>query len=1090
MFHLHTSNQLEKLATQYALITNEPLDDVFVPELLVVQNAGMARYLSMHVADLSGISANTEALFPAEFMWKLLRIVSPNVSKQSECSPDALRFHIMQELTENPADYPEIEHYILNKNNTDKTDTNEVSTLDLSGEISQLLDQYLFYRSDWIREWEADNHKPSNWQARLWNRCVRDKNLTHWLSLQDQFKNAFDAIDASRFPTRVSFFSMSALSPGYLDLLGELAKKIEVHLYVINPCEDIYWGDIASEKTRAKLPLEQQAYIEIGNPLLASMGKQGREFIDQLLNTPELERQVIKADETPAKTLLQKLQSDIFNLQPLQPLQLLQNPEKPKDGEASHYPKDNSIIFNACHTAMREVEVLHDQILNALDTDPTLSPADIVVMMPNIEKYAAYIEAVFSNSANVNTQQSLPFSIADRNPLSASNMIEALIKILKLADTRFDVESVFELLDYDEIRAQFNLDENQVTQCRKLAKATNIRWGISANYRKQNQLPATDEHTWKYALDRILLGYALGDTPDATEQLFAIYSDNDDETAIKTDLPLLAYNDIEGSDALMLACLKRFTDTVFSINQWQQQSHTVIDWLDKTKALIALLFSESSENQPILKSLENIRSNALLTDFKQKISFTVFQKLLIENLQKITGTEKYLGHGITFCALVPMRSVPFKLVALMGMNDSEFPRQDKRHSFDLTANKPRRGDRSRRDEDRYLFLESILATRNRLMISFTGQSVHDNSTLPPSVLVNELLDTLAIYTGEKPESFICKHPLQAFSPRYFQENSDLFSYANEYLKLHTDDKTEKPPSDIFISERLAELDDSYKKITLDALIKFYQNPARRFLQQRFSIQTYDDDITLPIREPFELESFKDREIRELLMPCDEAISSNANNTQLIARAKGLLPYGEIGDAIFNNEKQVVETFKAQLPELELQDTHAFSIKLGDFQLEGKLDKLTNSGRVIQQVTSPYFSDYISLWIRHLALNTQTPTPTNFYSPDLKFTLPTIENSTSKEILEKLLHYYWQGLHFPLSFFPKSAFAMYKDKGVENQKSATTTWHGSNQNAGEKDKFENWLLHRSETMHENEFNEEFITISQLIFGKMYQRFKDA
>ncbi len=1080
MLYLHTSNQLEKLATQYALITNEPLDDVFVPELLVVQNAGMARYLSMHVADISGISANTKALFPAEFMWKLLRIVSPNVSKQSECSPDALGFHIMQELTDNPADYPEIEHYILNKNNTGKTDINEIATWDLSGEISQLLDQYLFYRSDWIREWEADKHEPSNWQARLWNRCVRDKKLTHWLNLQDQFKDSFDVVDASRFPSRVSFFSMSALSPGYLDLLGELAKKTEVHLYIINPCEDVYWGDISSEKNRAKLPLEEQAYVDVGNPLLASMGKQGREFIDQLLNTPELERQVIKADETPVNTLLQKLQNDIFNLQPLQPLQ---HPEKPKNSEDSHYPKDNFIIFNACHTAMREVEVLHDQILNALDSDPTLSPADIVVMMPDIEKYAPYIEAVFSNPANMNTKQSLPFSIADRNPLGASNMIEALTKVLMLSDTRFDVESVFELLDYDEIRVQFNLDENQVIQCRKLAKATNIRWGISAHYRKKNQLPATDEHTWKYALDRILLGYALGDSPDTIEQLFEADSDNDDNKAVKTGLPLLAYNDIEGSDALMLANLKRFTDTVFRVNQWQQQSHSVIDWLDKTKTLITQLFSESSDNQPILKSLDNIRNNVLLTDFKKELSFTIFQKLLIENLQKITGTEKYLGHGITFCALVPMRSVPFKLVALMGMNDGEFPRQDKRHSFDLMAGQPRRGDRSRRDEDRYLFLESLLATRSRLMISFTGQSVHDNSTLPPSVLVNELLDTLAIYTGEKPESFICKHPLQAFSPRYFQENSDLFSYANEYLKLHTDDRTQKPPSDIFISERLTELDDSYKKITLDALIKFYQNPARSFLQQRFSIQTYDDDITLPIREPFELESFKDREIREMIMPCNESTT----NAQLIARAKGLLPYGAIGDAVFNNEKQVIDTFKAQLPELELQDSQYFSISLGDFQLDGKLDKLTSSGRFVQQLTSPYFRDYIDLWISHLALNTQTATPTIFYSPDIKFTLSAIENAS--ELLKKLLNFYWQGLHFPLPFFPKSAFAMYKDKGTQNRKNAVTAWHGGNQLAGEKDKFEHSLFHRAETMNENELADDFLAVSELIFGEMYQKLSE-
>ncbi len=1066
MLHLHTSNQLEQLANQFAFITKEPLSDVFAPEIVVVQNSGMARYLSMHVADLAGISANTEALFPAEFMWKLLRLVSTKVSKQSECSPDALRLHIMQELTDNFVDYPELHHYII-----DNEHINEVAAWDLSSELSQLLDQYLFYRSDWIRDWEdpkkTDNIDNTNWQARLWKRCVKDKNLTHWLTLQDQFKDNFAALDASTFPERISFFSMSALSPGYLDLLGELAKKTDVHLYIINPCEDVYWGDISSEKSRAKLPLEKQAYVDVGNPLLASMGTQGRDFVEQLLNSPEIEKHAIHNDKSPNDALLNRLQNDIFNLE---------QPKKIDSSNGSDLNKNsnNSIIFNACHTAMREVEVLHNQILDALDSDANLAPSDIVVMMPDIEKYAPYIEAVFSTHSTSSTPY-LPFSIADRNPLNALQMIEALNTTLLLSGTRFDVESVFELLDYDEIREQFNLDESQVIKCRKLAKATNIRWGINADYRKQNDLPETDEHTWKYALDRLLLGYALGEMPDGTEQLF--------EANANHALPLLAYNDIEGSDAVMLADFKRFTDVVFRLNSWNHQSHTLIDWLDKTKQLISQLFSESSDYHPILKSLDDIKSTALLAKFEQKTSFTVFQKLLNDNLQKITGTEKFLGHGITFCALVPMRSVPFKVVVLMGMNDGEFPRQDKRHSFDLMANSPHRGDRSRRDEDRYLFLESILAARSRLIISFVGQSVHDNSTLPPSVLVSELLDTLAIYTETKPEIFICKHPLQAFSPRYFagdsfEDDKRLFSYANEYLKLHTNKQLEAP-SDIFITEPLSKLSDEYKNIALDDLIKFYQNPARSFLQRRFSIQTFDNDVTLPIREPFELERFKDRELRELVMACDDP----ANNRQL-ARAKGLLPYGEIGDTLYNNEQQIIETCQAQLPEIEINEPQFFSISLGEFSLHGELTKLTTTGRVIQQVTSPYFRDYISLWITHLALNTQTKATTTLYSPDENFTLEAVEDA--KQQLENLLEYYWQGLHFPLKFFPKTGFEMYKERKGENRKKASPAWNGGNQKVGEKDKFENWLLHR--TVEMNEYNldnedDEFLEISQLVFGEM-------
>lgn len=1051
MLFLHTSNQLEQLSNQFSVTINSPLKEVFTAETVIVQNAGMARHLSMRLADVAGISANMEYLFPAEFMWKLLRLVSPKkIPEQNQCSPETLRFHIMSELSHNFSDYPELHHYILNADSID-----ENACWNLSCELSQLLDQYLFYRSDWIRQWEATDDS-ENWQSRLWQRCVKNKQLIHWLDLQDQFKYSLQAIDSSSLPERVTFFSMSALSPGYLDLLGELAKKTDVHLYIMNPCKDAYWGDISSEKSRSKLPLEEQSYAEVGNPLLASMGNLGRDFIHQLLDLPE--PVLLSTDEkntnSTATSVLQHVQNDIFHLN--QPTKITDY--KPRE--------DISIKFNACHTAMREVEVLHDQILDALEAEPSLSPADIVVMMPNIESYAPYIEAVFSSNQFSATQQKLPFSIADRDPLVVHTIIEALLKVLMLADTRFDVESVFELLDYDIIHKQFNLDETQVLKCRNLARATNIRWGISAQTRAQNNLPETEEHTWKYALDRLLLGYTIGTTTSG-EQLF-----NSDRL-----LSLLPFSDIEGSDAIMLANFKRFTDTLFSINTWHKTQQPLKDWLAKTKSLLQQLFADNNaDTTKILLCIDDLEGSAQLADFKQDIPFGVYQKIVQGSLKSISASENFLGHGITFCALVPMRSVPFKVVALMGMNDGEFPRQDKHHSFDLMANKPRRGDRSRRNEDRYLFLESILAARARLIISYTGQSVKDNTELPPSVLVSELLESLVTYTDVPVEDWIFKHPLQAFSPHYFDSTDRLYSYAKEYTSLH---KSAVTPSQTFITEKLSELDESYKNISLDDLISFYQSPARTFLKTRFAIQTFDEDITLPVREPFELEFFKQREIRSLVMEdCEDS-------SLQIARAKGFLPYGDIGDEVYNNEKQIIENFKEQLPEIDYQESQRFSLELNDYHLHGEMNRLSASGRMIQNVTQPYFRDYLDLWINHLVLNSQAVSgitkQSTFYSPELSFILKPVSNAQQQ--LQKLVEYYWQGLHFPLYFFPKTAFATYKDKGFENLKNATTTWQGDTQRAGEKDKFENWLLYRTMNMNEN-IPEEFLDISQLVFGEMY------
>ena len=232
MLYLHTSNQLERLKNQFAGIVTIPLRDVFAKELVVVQNAGMARWLSMEMSNAAGISANTEFLFPAEFMWRLLRLISPEIPEKSQCTPATLQFHITQELIRNYADYPEVQHYILNDGNI-----NQLAIWDLAGKVSQLLDQYLFYRSPWIREWESKGWDASNnWQSRLWQRCVQEKGLLHWLNLQDQFRKSLVEFEDQQLLERISFFSMAALSPGYIDLLSELAQKTEIHLYIINPC--------------------------------------------------------------------------------------------------------------------------------------------------------------------------------------------------------------------------------------------------------------------------------------------------------------------------------------------------------------------------------------------------------------------------------------------------------------------------------------------------------------------------------------------------------------------------------------------------------------------------------------------------------------------------------------------------------------------------------------------------------------------------------------------------------------------------------------------------------------------------------------
>jgi exodeoxyribonuclease V gamma subunit len=1052
MLYLYYSNHLENLAGQFAELVNQPLNQPFASEKVVVQNSGMARWLSLQVADRLEIAANYHYLFPAEFMWELLRGVVSDVPEKDPFAPPVLVWKIFKILSEQVDDFPELFHYL-------KKD-NDLAAWELASQLAGVLDQYLFFRPQWISEWESG--KAPHWQARLWQR-IANKNQPHWLHLQTAFTNAVKNVSYEQLPERVIFFSVPMLSSGYLRLLGELAQKTDVHMFMINPCLE-YWGDIESEKTASKKPDDEKSYITTGNNLLASLGKQGRDFLDMLQELPqsvELESWV----ELPADTALHTLQGDILTLQDA------------KDQEPqTWHEQDDSIQIHSCHTAMREVEVLHDQILAVLQNNPDLSPADMVVMTPDIATYAPYIEAVF-----ISSEQQIPFSIADRNLAESRREVELFLKLLDLPQSRFDAEAVFSLLEYPEIHKNFDLDLAEIEQCKQWLQATDIRWGIDAESRNAYGLNNVSEHSWKHGLDRMLLGYAM-----PGHSLFA---------------GQLPYNDIEGSAALLLSHLKSFTDIVFRISSWLNQSLTIDQWIHHFRQFVTDLYSDSSDLQALYSILDALQKNAELGDFSRSLSFPVIQNILKKHIQNQSGEGRFLNRGITFCAMVPMRSVPFRFVALIGMNDHCFPRQDKKHSFDLMAGKPERGDRSHRNEDRYLFLESMLAARDFLYISYTGQNVYDNAAIPPSTVVSELFDYLQRRFAVSQQDLVIKHPLQAFSPRYYQFNhhdhhnqQELFSYVQHYAELSAE-KSDTDTRASLITTRLPELDESHKRIRLDDFLVFYKSPARTLLKKRLAIEVFENQIELQTREPFELEPFVDRELRQLVLAEIEEYTQGQHKAvkQIagkqvedmafgIARAKGLLPYGEIGDVLFKKEQDITTTFYNELPELIFLDNQTFTLEQDGFQLSGIINSLTEEGRVTILSGKPWHGQILEFWIYHVILNVLGEQngyarESILYSPEETIRLMPIQNP--KQQLGLFLNCYWQGLHQPLHFFPKASFELLKDGEVKIN-NAVKAWEQGFMSAGEGQKAENLLLYKNQ----NPLDDDFVQISEALLQNLF------
>ncbi|MGB0848096.1 MAG: exodeoxyribonuclease V subunit gamma [Thiolinea sp.] len=1058
MLQLFHSNRLEILAEKFAEVVSAGGLDPFVAEQVVVQNAGMGRWLSLQLAQQTGIAANLKYLFPAEITWELLRAVLPDVPERDPCSPGLLRWRLLEELEQRGERYQQdLGHYLRPPGVTNAAGNQAAEPAQDSGaawqlakQVALVFDGYLFFRPDWVQEWDKEPAK--DWQQFLWRNVITQPGLDNSINLQARFIRQLALTPAGKLPRRISFFSVPALSPAYIEMLAKVAEKTDVYFYVMNPSWQ-YWGDIESRKQKIKRELAEQEYVTVGNPLLASWGTQGRDFIENLRAIDPYPQETDAFEEPSGSSLLHHIQADILNLE---------GDEAFSDSVSLDITGDLSVCIHSCHSPMREVEVLYDQLLAAMEHDKTLTPADMVVMSPEIEAYAPFVEAVFASAPVY-----LPYSIADQRFSAAKNISAACLQLMELPQGKFEADTVFSLLEYQEVRACFGLDDAQVQTCRDWVRAVNIRWGVDEEFRRQFASQTTFEHTWIYGLDRLLLGYMMpGD-----ELLTGI----------------LPYNELEGSEVLVLERFLQCVHTLFPLARWSNQLHDMDTWCDRFAALTGHVFAEDAETYGVTQAIDKLRESVRQAEFKRPVAWSVFRDALKTQLEQNNRADGFLGSGITFCTLMPMRSVPFKFVALLGMQDGGFPRQDTRISFDkLAHDKRRRGDRSRRDEDRYLFLESLLSARERVYVSYVGQSVLDNAPVMPSVLVSELLDYIEKRYCITPQQLTTKHPLQAFSKRYFN-GGELFSYRSELAQLQSGDQEQHDGLPFWEGQVLDEPDEALRHITLADLVRFYRQPARQFLRQRFDLILYEEDEALAGREPFALEPFSDTLISQQILSHYQA-DKPAEQTEATLRARGLLPHGTPGELLFKQQYDGVVELASQLPEVD--DWRSFEVFLQSEQVEmrGELTNVSAQGRHILLFGYVGAWQWLEIWLQHLALNAAVRLPDDWsrltcvYTAEKCYVLQPVENADQQ--LQALLDGYWQGLQQPLPFFPKSAWKMMEAKEPQIE-TALREWLANDMyHRGEALKPEYQLLYRGQSPIP-EHADEFMGWAELIFGSLFR-----
>jgi exodeoxyribonuclease V gamma subunit len=1085
-FMVVQSNSLDELRSLViSVMRNYPLAPL-ENEIALVQSNGIAQWLKLALAedpeddDMGGcgIAAAIDVQLPGSFMWQLYRMVlgCDEIPVKSLLDKAPLTWRLMRLLPQliNQPHFEPLQRFLTN-------DTDLRKRYQLSERLADLFDQYQVYRADWLEDWAEGRHQlrnvrgeakpltPANcWQAELWRALLLDVGeqgmAQSRAGVHQRFIERINSLDVAPkgLPSRVIVFGISSLPAQALEALAGLARFSQVLLCVHNPCRH-HWADIVADKDllrhqykrqarKSGMPvvLDPQTLHQHAHPLLAAWGKQGRDYINLLdsYDDPNTYRSAFRdgridlfSDSQP-QSMLNQLQDDILELRPLN--------ETREQWPAIDLNQDESIRFHVAHSAQREVEILHDQLLARFSADPELKPRDVIVMVPDIDSYAPHIRAVFGQLDRFDPRF-IPFTLADQGQRGRDPLLIAVEHLLKLPDSRFPVSEILDLLDVPALRARFGVEERDLPTLHRWIEGAGIRWGMNAEQRAGLGLPeALEQNSWRFGLRRMLLGYAVG-------------------TASACD-GIEPYDEIGGLDAALIGPLVALLDALEVAHQELTQPAPPKQWGARMQALVQLFFKASNEHDDyLLAQLEELRETWLETcesvGLHDDLPLTVVREAWLAGLDQGRLSQRFLAGAVNFCTLMPMRAIPFKLVCLLGMNDGDYPRAQPPLDFDLMGSDYRPGDRSRREDDRYLLLEALLSARNQLYISWVGRSIRDNSERPASVLIGQLRDHLAsgwrLANGsDLLEAMTQEHPLQPFSARYFHEGDDLFSYASEWQVLHQNGElaTDIQTLDDYIQE---------EPLSLGQLQDFLRNPVRHFFSQRLKVFFEAAEAPLADEEPFVLDALQRYSLSDSLLGAalgqlahvDSALETQAKRLQ----NSGLLPMAGFGESL---QRELIEPLPDLLQRYQqlltlwpaaLTSALPVSLELEGLRLEGWLSGLYQraDGGLLSVTTIPNSIGSIKTrkwhrltlpWVNHLvACASGMSMTTALVASDDSLLLAPLEEAAALRALGHLLQAWKKGMCQPLPIAVKTAFAwLSQTDSVKADDAARKAYEGDGQ----------------------------------------------
>ncbi len=840
--------------------------------------------------------------------------------------------------------------------------------------IAELFDRYARHRPAMLTAWAAGEPAgvpaDARWQPQLWRR-LRDR-----VGVADPASRLHGACRWLRadpglvdLPARLSLFGLTRLPAATLEVLGALSAGRDVHLFALHP-SPVLWADVealagdAPIVRRASDPTKHLA----SNRLLASWGQDARELQLVLRSTTAPRQDHHHPVDYRQRTLLERIQSDVRTDRPAAP------------GGDLHAldPDDRSIQVHACHGRGRQVEVLRGAILHALAEDPSLEPRDVIVMCPDIETFAPLIQATFGAGLLAGDEEDAPpegdrppdlrVRLADRSLRQTNPVLGTVSALLDLAGGRVVASEVLDLADRAPVRRRFGFDDDDLSRIEDWVGESGIRWGLDAGHRAPFKLDKLAAGTWRAGLDRILLGVTTSETLLGG---------------------VLALDDVDSAAIDLAGRLAELVDRLAQALDALSMPQPIAGWAESiaaaADALTATTPTEGWQRIELQRLLDDVVAAATVGG---EANATVLEPpevraLLAERLAgRPTRANFRTGH-LTVCTLMPMRSVPHRVVCLLGLDDGAFPRRTARDGDDLILDDPHVGDRDPRAEDRQLLLDALLAATDRLVVTYTGNDERTNIERPPAVPVGELLDAVdatAVAAAGRParEHVLVRHPLQPFDPRDFVPAPPAgwrpWSFDRVTLEGARAMIGDRPPPPPFLARRLPPAGE--RIVELEDLVRFVSHPARAFLRQRLGVSVGDFSDELSDVLPVELDALEQWAVGQRLLDALLAGTPVAEAVE-IEVARGMLPPGRLALPVLDRIRPVIVQVATEVdrlcPDGFAPTSRDVNLDLGDGRrLSGTVAGV--GGGVVRRVAysrvSP--SARLAAWVRLLALTASDP----------------------------------------------------------------------------------------------------------------------